>query len=188
MGFRQKEVLLERNETKSKLIDQLKENENLKEKVNQQLQEKINVLSDQIQLKEELETLKLTAFKSQMNPHFIFNALNSIKLYIVNNDAKLAAHYLNKFSKLIRKILEASNQKEITLSEELETMDLYMTIENIRFSNEINFTIHIDETINLKTIKVPPLILQPFLENSIWHGLSSKKESKRVILYYCQIK
>ncbi len=176
VGFKQKEVLLERNDTKNKLIQKLQENEDLKEKVNLQLQEKVNVLSDQINLKEELEELKSTAFRSQMNPHFIFNALNSIKLYIINNEPKIAAHYLNKFSKLIRRILEASNQKESSLFEELETMNLYMTIENIRFYDEINFKIIVDENINLKTIKVPPLVLQPFLEDALWQGLSSKKK------------
>lgn len=182
LGLRQKEILFERNETKNKLIQKLRENEDLKEKVNLQLKEKINVLSNQIELKEEVENLKLTAFRSQMNPHFIFNALNSIKLYIVNNESKKAAHYLNKFSKLIRKILEASNQKETTLYEELETINLYMTIENIRFSNEIQFLVNVDNQINLNTIKIPPLLLQPFLENSIWHGLSSKKNDKKIQL------
>jgi sensor histidine kinase YesM len=117
-----------------------------------------------------------------MNPHFIFNALNSIKLYIINNDAKLASRYLNKFSKLIRRILEASYTRRISLEEELETMDLYMTIENIRFSNEIAYIVEVDEEINLGTIKIPPLILQPFLENAVWHGLSTKKENKEIIL------
>ena len=182
LGLRQKEILIERNEAKNKLISKLQENESLKEKVNLQLQEKINALNEKIQLKEELQNLKLTAFRSQMNPHFIFNALNSIKLYITNNDTKEAAHYLTKFSKLIRKILDASTLKEVSLKEELETIDLYMTIENIRFSNEINFNIHINEKINLDTVKVPPLILQPFLENALWHGLSSKKSDKKITL------
>jgi sensor histidine kinase YesM len=187
LGFRQKEILFERDETKSKLIQKLQENKNLKGKVNVQLQEKINVLSEQIILKEELEELKSNAFRSQMNPHFIFNALNSIKLYIINNEPKKAAHYLNKFSKLIRRILEASNLKESSLFEELETMDLYMTIENIRFSDEIIFQIIVDKNINLKTIKVPPLVLQPFLENALWHGLSSKKNNKKITLYIKKI-
>ena len=127
-------------------------------------------------------TLEQDVLRTQMNPHFIFNALNSIKHYIINNEQKNAVHYLNKFSKLIRRILEASNTKEISLQEELETMDLYMTIENIRFSNEIIFSIKVGEAINLETIKVPPLILQPFLENAIWHGLSSKKNDKKITL------
>ena len=121
-----------------------------------------------------------------MNPHFIFNALNSIKLYIINNERKQATFYLNKFSKLMRKILEASSIKETSLKEELETMDLYVSIENIRFSNEINYQVNVAETVILENIKIPPLILQPFLENAIWHGLSSKKTNKniRVFIHY----
>ncbi|KGL62619.1 tetratricopeptide repeat protein [Polaribacter sp. Hel1_85] len=127
-------------------------------------------------------SLKQDALRSQMNPHFMFNALNSIKLYIIENDQKKATSYLNKFSKLMRKILEASSIQETTLAEEIETMNLYMSIENIRFSNEIDFTINADPSLNLETIKIPPLVLQPFLENSLWHGLSSKKEDKKMTI------
>ena len=165
LGFRQKLIINERNKVNKQLIKNLKE---------------------QINLKEEIENLRLTALRSQMNPHFIFNALNSIKLYIINNDSKNAAHYLNKFSKLIRKILEASSYKKITLKEELETMDLYLTIENIRFSDEINFEVLIDDGIDLNRINIPPLILQPFLENAIWHGLSSKKGKKNITIHISQ--
>ncbi|MDD7915403.1 tetratricopeptide repeat protein [Polaribacter ponticola] len=127
-------------------------------------------------------TLEQDVLRNQMNPHFIFNALNSIKHYIINNEQKNAVHYLNKFSKLIRKILESSSVKEVSLQEELETMDLYMNIENIRFSNEIDYNFNVDQTLDLSKIKVPPLVLQPFLENALWHGLSSKKGDKNILL------
>ncbi|WP_339751263.1 tetratricopeptide repeat protein [uncultured Winogradskyella sp.] len=127
-------------------------------------------------------TLEQDMLRSQMNPHFIFNSLNSIKLYIINNEKENAVYYLNKFSKLIRKILMASKEKETSLKDELETMKLYMNIENIRFSNEIDFSINVDESINIEIIKVPSLVLQPFLENALWHGLSSKSEDKKVEL------
>ncbi|WP_417799218.1 tetratricopeptide repeat protein [Tenacibaculum sp.] len=126
--------------------------------------------------------LEQEALRIQMNPHFVFNALNSIKLYVINNEQKNAVYYLNKFSKLIRSILESSSVKEVTLSEELKTMNLYMSIENIRLSNEVNYVEKVDVDVNIERIKVPPLILQPFLENSIWHGLSSKKGKKEVLL------
>lgn len=126
--------------------------------------------------------LEQEALQSQMNPHFVFNALNSIKLYIINNEQKNAVYYLNKFSKLIRSILESSKTKEVTLADELKTMNLYMSIENIRFSNEIHYLEEVDTSLNLEKVKVPPLILQPFLENAIWHGLSSKKGAKKVSL------
>jgi len=125
-------------------------------------------------------TLEQQMLRSQMNPHFLFNSLNSIKLYIINNEQKNAVHYLNKFSKLVRKILEASSQKEIPLSEELGTMELYMNIENIRFSNEIDFKIEVEKNINIDNIKIPSLTLQPFLENSLWHGLSPKEGEKKI--------
>ncbi len=142
------------------------------------------VINRQRRLKDEKKiiTLEQDMLRSQMNPHFIFNSLNSIKLYIINNEKENAVYYLNKFSKLIRKILMASKEKEITLAEELETMDLYMNIENIRFSNEINYNTKISSDIDLQAIKVPSLILQPFLENALWHGLSSKKDNKTISL------
>lgn len=127
-------------------------------------------------------TLEQDMLRSQMNPHFVFNSLNSIKQYIISNEQKNAVHYLNKFAKLIRKILDASRVKVVSLSDELETMDLYMSIENIRFSNEINFEVLVDEDINLEQIKIPSLVLQPFLENALWHGLSSKKGEKNIKL------
>lgn len=140
------------------------------------------ILYRQYQLKNEkkLLTLEQSMLRSQMNPHFLFNSLNSIKLYIINNEQKNAVHYLNKFSKLVRKILEASSLREIPLAEELETAELYMNIENIRFSNEINFQITINDEIDSHTVKIPSLILQPFLENALWHGLSSKKGTKEI--------
>lgn len=136
----------------------------------------------QLTAEKKLLTLEQSMLRSQMNPHFLFNSLNSIKLYIINNEKKNAVHYLNKFSKLVRKILEASSQREISLAEELETVTLYMNIENIRFSNEIKFTIDIADAIDPHTIKIPSLILQPFLENALWHGLSSKEGDKNIDL------
>ena len=136
----------------------------------------------QLNADKKLLTLEQSMLRSQMNPHFLFNSLNSIKLYIINNEKKNAVHYLNKFSKLVRKILEASSQREISLAEELETVELYMNIENIRFSNEINFNVHIKDDIDIHNIKIPSLILQPFLENALWHGLSSKEGAKNIDL------
>lgn len=140
------------------------------------------ILYRQYQLKNEkkLLTLEQSMLRSQMNPHFLFNSLNSIKLYIINNEKKNAVYYLNKFSKLMRKILESSSIREIPLAEEIETVELYMTIENIRFSNEINFNINIDGHIDIHTVRIPSLILQPFLENALWHGLSSKEGEKNI--------
>lgn len=138
--------------------------------------------NQQLKQEKQILTLEQDMLRNQMNPHFIFNSLNSIKLYIINNEKENAVYYLNKFSKLIRKILIASTEKEMTLEDELDTMKLYMNIENIRFSNEIDFQVEVDRSINTASIRVPSLILQPFLENALWHGLSSKKEGKQIIL------
>jgi len=142
------------------------------------------IIYRQYQLRNERKVVSLeqTMLRSQMNPHFLFNTLNSIKHYIINNEQKNAVHYLNKFSKLVRRILEASSARETTLSEELETVELYMNIENIRFSYEIDFQIHMDEQVDPDHIRIPSLILQPFLENALWHGLSSKKGAKKIDL------
>jgi tetratricopeptide (TPR) repeat protein len=127
-----------------------------------------------------LLALEQSRLRSQMNPHFLFNSLNSIKHYIIHNEQKKAVLYLNKFSKLIRRILEASSIKVNSLKEELETVKLYMNIENIRFDNQIDFQVDIDPEINQHTVRIPSLSLQPFLENAIWHGLSSKEGEKKI--------
>lgn len=142
------------------------------------------ILYRQSKLKDEKKiiTLEQDMLRNQMNPHFIFNSLNSIKLYIINNEKENAVYYLNKFSKLMRKILVASTEKEITLEEELETMELYINIENMRFSNQIKYSSKVNPEIDPSLIKVPSLILQPFLENALWHGLSSKDGKKNIDL------
>lgn len=188
LGHKQKLILHERNESQQHLISQLRENDKLRDAVQEQLEKDIVQLSERAEaeklqkLKEqydrELAELKITSLRSQMNPHFIFNSLNSIKLYIINNDKQNAVYYLNKFSKLIRKILASTQTKEISLAEELATMKLYVGIENIRFDNAIDFRMEVDGSLNLDTIKIPSLILQPFIENAIWHGLALKKGEK----------
>lgn len=135
-----------------------------------------------LQNEKKILTLEQDMLRTQMNPHFVFNSLNSIKQYIIANEKDNAVFYLTKFSKLIRKILEASRVKEVTLAEELETMKVYMSIENIRFSNDINFDIQVANEIDLSNIKIPSLILQPFLENSLWHGLTLRKGEKHIKL------
>ncbi|MAU14998.1 MAG: hypothetical protein CMH46_05600 [Muricauda sp.] len=118
---------------------------------------------------------ELKALRSQMNPHFIFNSLNSISDFISKNDIQQADDYLVKFSRLTRAILENSEKKSITLNEDLELMELYMQIEAIRLENKLHHKITIDQDIEPNNTLVPPLILQPFIENSIWHGIAPKK-------------
>ncbi len=128
----------------------------------------------------ELLELEARALRAQMNPHFIFNSLNSIKSLINKNDNEKAAEYLITFSKLIRTLFQNSDKREISLYEELETCKLYTQLEKMRFGEKVSFNFRIDESIDLKNIKVPALILQPFIENSIWHGLVPKESGGNV--------
>ena len=128
-------------------------------------------------------SLEQRMLRSQMNPHFIFNSLNSIKQFIVVNDKEKAVRYLNKFAKLMRKILDGSGKRETSLAEELETVELYLNIENMRFSNKIEINLQVDPSLNTELIKVPSLLLQPFLENAIWHGLSEKEGDKKIWIH-----
>jgi LytS/YehU family sensor histidine kinase len=192
LGHKQKLILDDRDFSKSKLIEQLHENEKLRKDIQKQLERDVENLNKQaeneklktikIKYDKELAELKVSALRSQMNPHFIFNSLNSIKRYIIDSEKESAVFYLNKFSKLIRKILASTMEKETSLDEEIETMKLYVNIENIRFNNTIDFKVNVDNSLNLSAIKLPSLITQPFLENAIWHGLSLKKENKQLTL------
>ena len=128
----------------------------------------------------EMEELKMTALQSQMNPHFLFNSLNSINNFVIKNDVEKASDYITKFSKLIRVILNSSSSPTSSLNEELGILALYVKLEQMRVSGGFDYIVNIDERLNLERIKVPPLFLQPFIENSIWHGIM-KKEGEKII-------
>ena len=116
-----------------------------------------------------------------MNPHFIFNALNSIQHSIVTNNTDDAYKFLSKFSKLIRNVLDNSSAQIVSLKSEIETLSLYIEIESKRFDNSFSFNISVDNN-NIVTddIVVPPMILQPIIENAIWHGLMPKAGEKKL--------
>lgn len=128
----------------------------------------------------ELLDLEARALRAQMNPHFIFNSMNSIKSLINKNDNENAANYLTTFSKLIRTLFNNSDKREVSLYDELETCRLYTQLEKMRFGDKVKFVIDVDESIDAKDFKVPALILQPFIENAIWHGLIPKKTGGNV--------
>ncbi|WP_192350548.1 histidine kinase [Algoriphagus sp. Y33] len=123
---------------------------------------------------------ELKALRSQMNPHFIFNSLNSIGDYILKNDNNSAQDYLTKFAKLMRTVLENSEHREIPLSEDLKFIELYLQVETKRLPGKFSYTIHIENGLDAENILVPPLILQPFIENSIWHGFKDKKNQGHI--------
>jgi ligand-binding sensor domain-containing protein len=118
-----------------------------------------------------LNELENSALRTQMNPHFIFNSLNTINSFINRNEPAMANQYISKFSKLIRLILDHSREKKITLADELEVVDLYVKLERIRFDNKFDYKIEVFDSIDPDSIEIPPLIVQPFVENAILHGL-----------------
>ena len=129
---------------------------------------------------------ELKALRSQMNPHFIFNSLNSINAYITNNDIDNATNYLTKFAKLMRETLEKSREKEILLSEDIQILKTYMDIEKKRFNDRFSYKFIIAEDLDPDTVEVPPMILQPFAENSIIHGLSTIESEGLITISFHQ--
>jgi len=120
--------------------------------------------------------LALKSMRSQMNPHFIFNALNSVNSFIAVNDERNANRYLSEFSVLMRSVLENSDEDFIPFTKEVELLELYVKLEHNRFKEKFDYTINIDENINLEDFSIPPMLLQPYIENAIWHGLRYKEE------------
>ena len=133
-----------------------------------------------IQLHADLATYQLTALRAQMNPHFIFNALNSIQQFILQGNADEANRYLACFSKLQRDILHHCDQHLITLEKEIEMLQLYLQLEQLRFQGDFDFSIEVNDDIDANEIRIPPMLLQPFVENAIWHGLMPVKEQRQV--------
>ncbi|HXD92002.1 MAG TPA: histidine kinase [Bacteroidia bacterium] len=126
----------------------------------------------------QLAGLEMKALRSQMNPHFIFNAINSIQNYIVKKDSRTAQDYLAKFARLIRNVLENSKQESISLNSEIETLKLYIELEQLRVPNKFKFELIVKSDLQLDGIEIPPLILQPYVENAILHGLTPLEENK----------
>lgn len=125
---------------------------------------------------------EIAALRAQMNPHFIFNCLNSIQYFAANNEADVASDYLTKFSRLIRLVLENSRSEKVTLHNELETLRLYVEMEAMRFGQKLIYAIEIAPHTDTDTIQIPPLLIQPFVENAIWHGLMHKPEGGEVCI------
>lgn len=121
---------------------------------------------------------RLQSLRLQMNPHFLFNALNSIQQMILANEEMVATRYLSRFSKLLRHILIHSDKETISLKEEIEILRLYVELESVRFKDAFSYEIICDEDIDADEVKIPTLLIQPFVENAIWHGLMHK-EGKR---------
>ena len=132
---------------------------------------KNELLAQKLHLEQELQQSMLSSIKSQMNPHFLFNALNTIQSYIYTNDKENASHYLGKFSELTRLILEMSNKDIVSLSDEIKSLHLYLDLEGLRFEDKLNYSLEMDENVSVETTYIPSMLIQPYIENAIKHGL-----------------
>jgi tetratricopeptide (TPR) repeat protein len=134
----------------------------------------------QFQLEQQASELEMQALRAQMNPHFIFNCLSSINRFILKNETAAASDYLTRFSRLIRMILNHSMKSQVTLEEELEMLCLYLDMEKLRFRNSFDYSLHIHGQLQTSSVFIPPLLLQPFAENAVWHGLMHKEGQGRL--------
>ena len=124
----------------------------------------------------QLAQVRMNLLRTQMNPHFLFNSLNSINSFILKNDRQNASGYLTKFSRLMRLILDNSRDEWVSLESELKAIELYVQLESLRFNYAFKYAIHISEKIDVGNIILPPMLIQPYIENAIWHGLMYRKE------------
>lgn len=136
---------------------------------------------EKLRLEQTVFKNKISALRAQMNPHFIFNSLNSIQHLIIANKREAAVKYLNKFSLLMRNLLETSIEKSIVLSEEINLLRKYLELESLRFDHSFTYTIEVDASLNPDLIEVPMLVVQPFVENALVHGLLPKKEGVKTL-------
>ena len=139
---------------------------------------RIQLINEKISLENDLSKSTLKAIKSQMNPHFFYNALNTIQAYIFTNEKTKANTYLAKFSKLTRFVLEMSEKETISLSEEIDSLKLYLELEQMRFNNDLEYVISYDEDLLYESIEFPPMLIQPYVENAVKHGLLHSKNEK----------
>ena len=131
--------------------------------------------------------LALKSLRSQMNPHFIFNALNSVNSFIATNDERTANKYLSDFSQLMRSVLENSEEDFIPLQKEIELLELYTKLEHFRFKDKFDYNISVDENVKIEDFQIPPMLLQPYIENAVWHGLRYKKQKGQLEIVVHQV-
>lgn len=142
--------------------------------------QKNNALNELLTISDKNQMMRILALKQQMSPHFIFNSLNSILQRIMSGNKEDASSYLVKLSKLIRKTLEQSDVLYVTLEEEIESLNIYLALEAMRLDQSISFKVQVDPLLSTSTSYIPSFIIQPFVENAIWHGLMPKDGSKKL--------
>jgi hypothetical protein len=148
------------------------------------LKKKHEVEKKVLEIEKQIFELEQKALRLQMNPHFIFNSLNAIQSFVISNDTEKAIPYLAKFSHLMRMILANSSESYIPLKDELRALKYYMDLEKLRFDDSFDYTIEIDEVIDEDFVEIPPMILQPYVENAIIHGLNHKEERGKLELKF----
>lgn len=131
---------------------------------------------------QQVSETKMKALRAQMNPHFIYNSINSVYRYMKENDLKSAEGYLISFSKLIRQVLENSLHNEVSLNEELRSLELYLALEAKRMNNSFSYKINVADDIDRENTLLPPLLIEPFVENSIWHGMKNKSGDGKITI------
>nr|NQU90817.1 histidine kinase [Bacteroidota bacterium] len=135
---------------------------------------------NRLQNQQKMLALEQKLLRAQMNPHFIFNSLASIQNFIVSQDPVKASIYLSRFSDLVRSILINSAEEFVPLEKEIKTIENYLELQKIRFPDKFTYSLEVDETIDTESIKIPPMLAQPFIENSIEHGIRHKKETGHI--------
>ena len=139
---------------------------------------RVKSVKDKADIQQQITELESKALRAQMNPHFIFNSLNAIQELIVTNKVTEGYQYLSSFSKLLRMVLNHSEKNLIRLSDEIETIQLQLSLEALRFKNAFSYSVTVGDNIEAEMINVPPLLLQPYVENAVWHGLRHKEGDK----------
>jgi sensor histidine kinase YesM len=199
LAYRSSLIQKERNIFRERMISEIQEKEELLNRYNEDLKRQVLERSEalineqqlfekekqkvlKLSLEKEIDRVKMTALRSQMKPHFLFNALNAIRALIIKNDAHQAYDYLTDFSKLVRYILESSENEYVSLEEELKMLKIYVRIERMRADDSFEYSVDVDSSINRREVSIPPLILQPFLENAIVHGVDNTKQNQLVSL------
>jgi LytS/YehU family sensor histidine kinase len=137
-------------------------------------------------IRAQMTKLEKAALKKQMNPHFIFNSLNSIQAYIMENEKILAMEYLSKFAMLIRMTLNAANEEKVSVQDEIRMLDHYLSLEKLRFQERFDYTIRIIDKIDSYSTFIPPMLIQPVAENAVIHGMKGKTGNGKILIEFRQ--
>jgi hypothetical protein len=138
-------------------------------------------------IQQQIAQLEMKALRAQMNPHFIFNALNSIQTFMMKSETEQALSYLSRFAKLIRNVLDNSQLNNITVAQEVSVLENYMELEKLRFTDEFEYEIIVDPLLDAHMVEVPTMIIQPFVENAIWHGLLHEKSKGKLTITFQKV-